>query len=276
MADLETRIGEEDAALVRAFYERPRFRGAATALAHDTQIEHERIFKSEVDRLLRLPSRETEAEREAVAAETGEAVVGRSMSAIDGSDVVSATSSEKNEAGPTTPAGATEPPSGEKEEQEQAERTRGNIRGLQCLAELFDQSGDDRLLAGKFASMVDRMGPEEREMVAWTDHCACLPRYQASREEIGASVRKTERLLRSLMSTTGTGDWIGRPGVVTVARSEGDGYVPSDIVLFVEREVLAMLTRLFGEDGDERVDGVVRGLEVCYEEGLKSAQESMV
>ena len=60
--------------------------------------------------------------------------------------------------------------------------------------------------------------------------------------------------------------------MITVARSEGDGYVPAEMVAFVERQVLAMLFRLYG--GDQAVEGVASGggdLEVCYEEGLEPA-----
>ncbi|CAN0551909.1 unnamed protein product, partial [Ectocarpus sp. 8 AP-2014] len=68
--------------------------------------------------------------------------------------------------------------------------------------------------------------------------CACLPRHLATREEVKGSVRSVEVFLRA--------NWSGRPGVITVARSEEDGYVPASMVAFVEQEVLAMLFRLYG------------------------------
>ena len=270
MEELERSIGEEDAALVRAFYDRPRFRGAATALPHDVQVEHERIFKSEVDKLLRLnPAHVTKS----TAAETaaGDGIVGRATPRLHGScGADSGKSSTKiNADGSATPITASIASEEIVEEDKEEWKCGGIAPGVERLVDLFGTDERDRLLPAKFASMVGRMGPKERGMVAWTDHCACLPRHSASREEVTASVRAAEELLRSLIGAAGSGDWRGCPGVVTVARSEGDGYVPSEMVAFGEGEVLAMLARLFG-DGDERVQGAT-GLEVLYDEGVERA-----
>lgn len=272
MEELERSIGAEDAAVVRAFYERPRFRGAATPLPHDVQVEHERIFKSEVDILLRRDPAHVETESAAVATEAGDEVVGRSTARLHSSDS-DKSSSERNVDSSAMPMTASIAFEEKGEEDEGEEKEEGRCReiapGVKRLVDLFGPDEQDCLLPAKFASMVGRMGPKERDMVAWTDHCACLPRHSATREEVTASVRAAEDLLRSLVGAAGSGDWRGRPGVVTVARSEGDGYVPTEMVAFVEGEVLAMLARLFG-DGNERVEGAT-GLEVLYEEGMERA-----
>lgn len=265
MEELERSIGAEDAAVVRAFYERPRFRGAATSLPHDVQVEHERIFKSEVDILLRRNSAHVETESAAVATAAGDGVAERSTPRLHSSDS-DKSSAERNADSSVMPIAA---PVASKGEEEEEGKCGENAPGVKRLVDLFGPDEQDCLLPAKFASMVGRMGPKERDMVAWTDHCACLPRHSATREEVTASVRAAEDLLRSLVGAAGSGDWRGRPGVVTVARSEGDGYVPTEMVAFVEGEVLAMLARLFG-DGNERVEGAT-GLEVLYEEGMERA-----
>lgn len=267
MEELERSIGEEDAALVRAFYERPRFRGAATSLPHDVQVEHERIFKSEVDKLLRLNPAHVEAESVADATESEDGTVGCSTPRLHSScgadsGKLSGERIADGSAMPIATSRACEDKGGEEEG-----KFEGIAPGVERLVDLFGPDEQDCLLPAKFASMVGRMGPKERDMVAWTDHCACLPRHSSSREEVAASVRAAEDLLRSLVGAAGGGDWCERPGVVTVARSEGDGYVPTDMVAFVEGEVLAMLARLFG-DSSERVKGAT-GLEVLYEEGME-------
>lgn len=272
MTELESLIGKEDAALVRAFYERPRFRGADTALPHDLQVEHERTFKSEVDRLLRVSTREIGAGSTAVSTEMRGAMVDSSTSSLGGSvaetlggpGTTSPTGNKADSSPMVTDATVTV-------EGDIIDETVGKVGGLQRLTELFAPDGEDSLLASRFVSMVGRMGPIEREVVAWTDHCACLPRYSATQDEVRASVRTAERLLRLRMGTTGSSDWSGRPGVITVARSERDGYVPSDMVTFVEGEVLAMLKRLF-DDGHERAQEG-SGMEVVYEEGLAPAKD---
>ena len=286
MEELERSIGEEDAALVRAFYERPRFRGAATPLPHDVQVEHERIFKSEVDKLLRLNPAHVEAESVADATESGGGAAGCSTPRLHsscGADSgnLSAERTADGSAMPIAPSIASEEKrdeeaiasekKGEEEEEEEEGKCEGVAPEVKRLVDLFGPDEQDCLLPAKFVSMVGRMGLKAREMVAWTDHCACLPRHSSSREEVAASVRAAEDLLRSLVGAAGGGDWCGRPGVVTVARSEGDGYVPTDMVAFVEGEVLAMLARLFG-DGSERVVGAT-GLEVLYEEGVERVPE---
>lgn len=275
MEELERSIGKEDAALVRTFYERPRFRGAATTLPHDVQVEQERIFKSEVDRLLRLNPAHVEAEPAAAVTAANCEDAGRASPRRHTNPSVGRcdSSTERNVADSATPMAATIAPEekgGEGgEEKNGGENCGGIALGVKRLVDLFGPGEQDRLLPVKFASMMYRMGPKERDMVAWTDHCACLPRHTATREEVTASVRAAEDLLRSLIGAGGSGDWRGRPGVVTVARSEGDGYVPKEMVAFVEGEVLAMLERLFG-NGDERVEGAT-GLEVLYDEGVERA-----
>lgn len=315
MAELEGHIGKEDAALVRDFYEKPRFRGAATSLPHSTQLEHERIFRTEVNRLLRLTS--TTAGKEDVAvggadkqeAEPATEETG-SGSAVAMGDSTAAAVPCESDGGPragskircskqnvangmVSSIGSKE--AGEKEEDEanDCEDTSSSSRaadgvhcGLDRLEELFEPDGEDRRLPRRFASIVGRIGREGRETVAWTDHCACLPRYLATREEVEASVRTVEAFLRVLLlegaaapaggssNNCSIVGWNGRPGVITLARSEDDGYVPTEMVAFIEREVLAMLFRLYGdEDGgnNPQEGGVVGGgsLEVCYEEGLE-------
>lgn len=330
MAELEGHIGKEDAALVRDFYEKPRFRGAATSLPHSTQLDHERIFRTEVNRLLRTTS--TTAGKEDVAVGGTEGDVGgaenpdaapaadvRSGSAVAMGDSTAAAVSLGSDGGPRAESstrcprenaangmvasiGSEEEEAGkEEDEADHREDTSSSSRtadGVFCvldrLEELFEPDGEDRRLPRRFASIVDRIGREGRETVAWTDHCACLPRYLATHQEVEASVRTVEAFLRSLLlkgataatdGSTSTSSnssnnscsivgWNGRPGVITVARSEEDGYVPTEMVAFIEREVLAMLFRLYGdEDGDNNPQegGVVGGgsLEVCYEEGLE-------
>lgn len=285
MAELENYIGKEDAAVVRDFYEKPTFRGAGTPLPHATQLEHERIFKTEVDRLLRS----TSPEKEKASKGTSDPVEGEESTVT--SSGLAAVVEEKTDDGPGAEhrqcpgeviddGAIVSIPSEEVDEEDRTSSGEGML-GLQGLAELFDSDGEDRLLAGKFASIVGRIGREGREKVAWTDHCACLPRYLATHNEVKASVRAVETLLRSLLvdgaAATTSGDssgtaWKGPPGVITVARSEDDGYVPTEMVAFVEREVLAMLNRLYG--GNQALGGVVLGgddLEVCYEEGLEPA-----
>lgn len=294
MAELEEHIGKEDATVVRGFYEKPTFRGAGTPLPHATQLEHERIFKTEVDRLLQATSPE---KGEPSQDDTGEPGKGKEYSVTP--NKVTAVL-EKNDDGWSGAADRQQFPAGRVAAGSMAHVDSGEVGdednsgegalGLQRLAELFDPDGEDRLLVGNFASIVGRIGREGREKVAWTDHCACLPRYLATRKEVEASVRAVETFLRSLLADGGAatttdggggggGDssssvWKGRPGVITVARSEDDGYVPTEMVAFVEREVLAMLNRLYG--GSQAVDGVVLGgdeLEVCYEEGLEPARD---
>lgn len=288
--ELEDHIGKRDAAVVRDFYERPRFRGAATPLPHETQLEHERIFKTEVDRLLgaageesangaKRPAADAKGEAERAIAAGGPASKDlaegspgaarsrrfRGEGVVDGSTAVSEEADTREEAdGGVGGSGA-------------SEEVRG---GLRRLTELFDPDGEDRLLAGKFAYVVGRIGREGRQKVAWADHCACLPRHLATREEVKGSVRSVEAFLRSLLaggtastsSSSSSANWSGRPGVITVARSEEDGYVPASMVAFVEQEVLAMLFRLYGGDGAEGVAGCGGGLEVCYEDGLEPAK----
>lgn len=297
MAELEDSIGKDDAAVVRDFYEKPKFRGAATPLPHATQLEHERIFKTEVDRLLRqsVPSPENEdagdAPQDAGKPEGEEsAIFSNGSTAVarnNGDDGLGDEDRRCSEGGIAD--GRMDHVRSE-EEVDHEDSSEKRALGLQRLAELFDSDGEDRLLVGKFASIVGRIGPEGREKVAWTDHCACLPRYLATRKEIEASVRAVEAFLSSLLvgeaaTTAGGGGgsgssggsssssvWRGPPGVITVARSEDDGYVPTEKVAFVEREVLAMLKRLYGRN--QAVEGVGlgdHGLEVCYEEGLEAA-----
>lgn len=320
MAELEGHIGKEDAALVRDFYEKPRFRGAATLLPHSVQLEHERIFKTEVNRLLQSTSTTTEkkdsdvsgakygicgaenAEIKSAAEETGPGFA----AAVKSSTTTAVPSlSEDNgaRAGITTNRGGENVATGllaligseaddEKEEEIEdhvdgsSSRAADGVWGLRRLEELFDPDGEDRRLPGQFASIIGRIGQKGREKVGWTDHCACLPRHLATHQEVKASVRTVEAFLRSLLlggaaaaagrssSSSSIVGWNGRPGVITVARSEDDGYVPTEMVAFIEREVLAMLFRLYGDgDGDknEREGRVVGGggLEVYYEEGLE-------
>lgn len=229
MEELELRIGEDSAGLVRAFYERPLFRGSDTRLPHSEQLEHERIFREEVTALL----------RDTRGGETNDADATRGTEAANGNHPnIRESTTEKGVA-----AG----------------------RGLERLMGLFDKSTDDAHLPKEFASLISRLRPEEREMVAWVDHCACLPRHLTSRDEVSAAVLETERILRVAMQARGA--WNGAPGVVTIARSEGDGYVPADMVGFVEGQVLAMLRRLFDNGGE-------RGLEVVYDDGLEVKDSS--
>lgn len=293
MAELEDYIGKEDAAVVRDFYEKPTFRGAGTSLPHATQLEHERIFKTEVDRLLRLTSPEREETSK------GSDKPGEGLGSVATSTGLTAGLEEngggglgaedrQRQGGGIADGSIASIRSEEVDGEDSSSNGEGALR-LQRLADLFDPDGEDRLLAGKFSSIVGRIGQEGREKVAWTDHCACLPRYLATRREVEASVRAVESFLRSLLvdaaagTTGGSGGisssssssvWKGRPGVITVARSEDDGYVPAEMVAFVEREVLAMLNRLYG--GNQAVEGVVLGsdgLEVCYDEGLVSLRD---
>lgn len=315
MAELEGHIGKEDAALVREFYEKPLFRGATTSLPHSTQLEHEHIFKTEVNRLLRLTSTTPGKEDDDIGgadkpevesaiektrpgsvvavggpttalpldSEDDGARAGSTFQQCPGEDItnglVASIGSEEN--------GAKEEEGVDHREDSSSSRAADGVCGLQRLEELFDPDGGDRRLPGQFASIVGRIGREGREKVAWTDHCACLPRYLATHQEVEASVRTVEAFLRSLLlggavaatGSSGGGSssifgWNGRPGVITVARSEDDGYVPTEIVAFIEREVLAMLFRLYGDGGGEnnQPKGTVvggAGLEVCYEEGLE-------
>lgn len=264
------------------------FRGAATSLPHGTQLEHERIFKTEVDRLLQAGSSEHEgagraAQPGAELADENESLntsrgstraLPESNNSSDGPDAESKRDPGENVVGDSIALIRSE-----EVDHEDHRVAGGEALGLQRLAELFCPDGDDRLLVGEFASIVGRIGREGREKVAWTDHCACLPRYLANREEIGASVRKVEAFLRSLLlggaavtsSNIGGAGWRGQPGVITVARSEEDGYVPAEMLAFVEGEVLAMLNRLYGAGGYPRAGGKVGscGLEVCYEDGLE-------
>lgn len=226
MEELESQIGKTDASLVRAFYERPLFRGANTNLPHSMQLEHERIFKEEVTALLGVDD------------------------GVEGGNNAAEATKLVAEVQPDRAASTAV--SGDRVE----------VR-VQRLRALFDVHSDDNLLPGQFASLVSHLGPKERKLVAWTDHCACLPRYLAGREEVRATVFRTEDILRSVMQTGG--DWEGFPGVVTIARSEADGYVPPDIVGFVEEQVLAMLKRLFTAEGS-------RGFEVVYDDGLERTQ----
>lgn len=256
MAELELLVGKEDAALVRAFFERPLFRGASTELPHELQLEHERIFRSEVDRLLCVStSATTEAAAPVVVTQATRVVTDGLSNNTKSAEGVHGDCANDVKPRANIPVRSTE-----------------RVEGLQRLRALFDEgSAEDRLLADRFASMVGRMGPKEREMVAWTDHCACLPRYLATQEEVHAAVQKAEGLIRSLMmraASSGVREgWGGRPGVVTIARSEHDGYVPADMAAFVEGEVLAMLKRLFDNEGSGG------GLEVVYDEGLESKKE---
>lgn len=273
LAELEALIGAEDSALVRAFYEKPRFRGAATVLPHDVQIEHERIFKTEVDKLLGLEADGADSDLTAAGAVTENGVVqGRTSPSPPKSIVTERVSSAAQNVGSSSASRekqrgvVAEANEAEKKRQEDAEKK----RGLQRLTDLFSPNEQDRLLVRRFASLVDRIGPKGRDMVAWTDHCACLPRYSATREEVSAAVRRAERLLRSVTGTVGKcwGEWTGRPGLVTVARSEGDGYVPAEMCAFVEVEVLGMLRRLYDDGGGKTECG--SGLDVLYDEGLES------
>eukprot|EP00752_Nemacystus_decipiens_P001807 g1745.t2 len=285
LAELEDCIGKEDAGTVRDFYEKPTFRGAGTPLPHATQLEHERIFKAEVDRLLRSipPQKEEAAQGTGTRAGEEPALPSSGSAALHeehGGDGPAAGDRQCPGRGIADALMSSTSRSQEVDEEDS--------NGLHRLAELFDPSGEDQLLAGKFAAIVGRIGREGREKVAWTDHCACLPRYLATRDEVEASVRTVEAFLQALLvdgaATTTDGGagrghsdnssssvWNGRPGVVTVARSEDDGYVPADMVAFVEREVLAMVNRLYGDN--QAVGGVEEGdgLEVCYEEGLQPA-----
>ena len=261
LLELESRLGKDDADLVRAFYQKPMFRGTATALPHDVQVEHERFFKSEVEQLLMpragalpLPGElNTNVGRPSVIGDLDSSFHDSVEMPLDTFVEKSALAVEKR----TDGLAVTEVQRGVREEEND---DACKVRAVQRLEKLFSTDGDDRTLPGMFASMVSRMGPGERELVAWTDHCACLPRHLATREEVSASVRRAEELLRLEIGITESRDWSGRPGVVTVARSAGDGYVPMDMVGFVEGEVLAMLKKLFG-DGP--------GLEVLYEEGME-------
>lgn len=289
--ELEDHIGKRDAAVVRDFYERPRFRGAATPLPHETQLEHERIFKTEVDRILGIageesangaerPAANTKREAERAIAAGGPASKGLAggppgalsrrfpqEGVVGGSTTVSEEADTREEVDGGDGIGASE-----------------EVCGLRRLTELFDPDGEDRLLAGKFASIIGRIGREGRQKVAWADHCACLPRHLATREEVKGSVRSVEAFLRSLLeggttatsssSSSRSANCSGRPGVITVARSEEDGYVPASMVAFVEQEVLAMLFRLYGGDGTGGVvGGCGGGLEVCYDDGLEPAKD---
>lgn len=268
--ELESRIGKVDADLVQTFFEKPLFRGPATTLPHDVQVEHERLFKSEVERLLDTGADVSPSPPEADKDVKNFARVGGLVPSFrkfgevtDQSSIKSSTPGIENEA---VHSAVVEVPKESREDEGGNERRGSRLQ----LLNLFSKDGDDHLLPVKFAALVGRMGPAERKLVAWVDHCVCLPRYLATREEVRESVLRAERLLRTEMSMAGSGDWVGRPGVVTVARSSGDGYVPSDMVGFVEGEVLAMLERLFGDGADPAIG--VGGLEVLYEEGLEYAQ----
>lgn len=315
MAELEGHIGKDDAALVRDFYEKPRFRGAATSLPHAEQMEHERIFRTEVDRLLCLGGAVGEAaitggtlQPSMGPTENGKGAAGdrRCLTALTWDDHdADADSSrdrrpgseskgrpgEDSDSSVLVAASAVSEEAGKKELNDDGAWTAGEgDRGLRRLAGLFDPDWEDRSLPQRFASMIGRMGRKEREIVAWADHCSCLPRYLATREEVKHSVQRVETFLRSLLLGDGGGNvgsirttnagWRGPPGVITAARSAGDGYVPKDVVAFVEREVLAMLFRLYGGgDGHEVVEmdgvagGSAGGLEVFYEDGLEPAKD---
>jgi len=285
--ELEDHIGKRDAAVIRDFYGKPSFRGADTSLPHGTQLEHERIFKMEVDQLLQnnssghgdaggaaQPAAETVEEKSSVLALRGATVV-----LPEDNDAGLDTESNRHP-GEKTVDDSIPSVRSEEMDQENHRGPGGEALGLQRLTELFSPDGEDRLLVGEFASIVARIGREGREKVAWADHCACLPRYMATREEVEASVQKVEAFLRSLLrgsaaetisNGNGGGGWNGRPGVITVARSEEDGYVPAEMVTFVEHEVLSMLNRLYADGGNQRAGGEVEscGLEVCYEDGLE-------
>lgn len=276
--ELEKHIGKENAALVHAFFERPLFRGSSTKLPHDVQVEHEFIFKTEVERLLAM-----EGGEHSTSQVSDEKVVGVSRAFIAQSVIVPAVHGTHG-GGSTTLTGSVigSTRCGKEEAKTRDEREEsGELPGLQRLMSVFSNTEENRLLVAKFAVMVGCMGPKERALIAWTDHCACLPRHLANREQVLASVKSVERLLRDVTEEKGgsKGDWRGRPGVVTVARSEGDGYVPSHMVGFVEGEVLTMLARLFDTvDGDAengRTKGTACGgrFEVVYEEGLERAQD---
>ncbi|CAB1112806.1 unnamed protein product [Ectocarpus sp. CCAP 1310/34] len=289
--ELEDHIGKRDAAVVRDFFEKPRFRGAATPLPHETQLEHERIFKTEVDRLLGAAREDSANGAEQPSADTkGEAERAIAAGCPASKDLVEGSpgaARSRRFPGEVVVDGST-PVSEEVDTREEADGGGGGsgaseeIRGLRRLTELFDPDGEDRLLAGKFASVVGRIGREGRQKVAWADHCACLPRHLATREEVKSSVQSVEAFLRSLLeggtaatnssSSSSSANWSRRPGVITVARSEEDGYVPANMVAFVEQEVLAMLFRLYGGDGAEGVAGCGGGLEVCYEDGLEATK----
>ncbi|CAM9512501.1 unnamed protein product [Hapterophycus canaliculatus] len=313
MAELECHIGKEDATLVRDFYEKPRFRGAATSLPHAEQIEHERVFRTEVDRLLRLGGAVEEAVDDGgslqpspgpTGDDEGVKRTGRGLATLtstsdddDGSPDHSPDAESKGRPGEVIGrndcmvASAVSEEAGKKGLNDDEECPTGEgCRQLRRLEELFGSDGEDRFLPQRFASTIRRMGRKGRELVAWADHCSCLPRYLATREEVKLSVRRVEAFLQALLLGGGDGtvgststtnaSWRGPPGVITVARSAGDGYVPKDVVEFVEREVLAMLFRLYGGgDGHENVevDDVAGGsggrLGVFYEDGLQPAQD---
>lgn len=246
MVELESLIGKDRAALVCAFYEKPLFRGAGTKLSHKTQLEHERIFRQEVARLLGTTSTDG-----TMCGHTSMKSVHKEISNSRGHTM----------AGSENSAPVSPPASGRVEKREIG--VSSGIRGIEYLTALFDQDLEsDRSLAERFATMLADMEPEQRSVIAWADHCTCLPRHLATVEEISAAVSKAEELLGSVMGKGLEGGWGGRPGVVTVARSEEDGYVPATDAAFVERQVLAMLERVFGDE-----------LEVLYDEGIESKME---
>lgn len=253
MVELEALIGKDHASLVRAFYERPLFRGADTKLPHETQLEHERIFTQEVARLFDKAGIE-----EAKTDQTGaiESVQDDASSSQRQTAVESnlSTVSECAAAGKSGKKGTDADTS---------------IRELERLSTLYDQDSEsDRSLAEQFADLVTNAGSKERDLIAWANHCSCLPRHSATLDEIADAVSRVEELLRSILRNRGAGgNWevSGRPGVVTVARSGDDGYVPANDAAFVERQVLAMLQRLFGDE--------LGGLEIVYDEGLESKEE---
>ncbi|CAM9163847.1 unnamed protein product [Scytosiphon promiscuus] len=304
MAELEGHIGKEDAAVVRDFYEKPRFRGAATSLPHAEQVEHERIFRTEVDRLLRLGGAAEEAGDTGGSLQPSPGPIGDSEGVKrTGRDSIKLPSGDEDRRRDYTPdaeskdqprervyrkdrdvSSAVPAEGGERESSDEEARTaeeRG--RGLRRLTELYDPDQEDRFLPRKFASIIGRVGREERKMVAWADHCSCLPRHLATREEVKHSVGRVEAFLRSLLlggdrgtagsSTTPSNvKWGGPPGVITLARSAGDGYVPEDIVAFIEREVLGMLVRIYGSgDGHDTAGDGDGSLKVFYEDGLEPA-----
>lgn len=284
-AELESSIGTANTSLVRAFYERPLFRGAGTTLPHETQLEHERIFQEEVTRLLgvvNVSSRQVDnIQSGGRATAEAEMVNGREMG--DGSEMVDAESSDSSESTGDAPnigrcstvsatthtsTGLLSTVDGDfVKDAIKGDRARMPL-GSERLKPLFDQDSEsDRVLPERFAAMLSVMAQKERDIIAWVDHCACLPRHLATREEVSSTVSRVEDLLRSVMISERGEEWEGRPGVITVARSDDDGYVPADIAAFVENQVLAMLSRLFGGQKGG-------GLKVLYDEGLQSKQQA--
>ncbi|CAM9330108.1 unnamed protein product [Phaeothamnion confervicola] len=248
MEGLESLAGVDAARAFQEAFALPSFRGAGTALPHAQQIADEteftRIFTALLDAADGAEGREGLEGEAAAAADSGTSLMpaatpdsdsgkggsdggdGQATSSGDGSAQRTATTAAQTElalGSPTTPG-------------QDAETAHSRLGALAALYPPGVGAGVTARLTAALAAA----GAEARDAVRYAEHCLCLPRHRSTCTEMAVAVDNMQNFLR------GAAHLLGRPAVVIVAASAGDGYTPPDALDFLLPAVIGALRETYG------------------------------